>query len=139
MENVNKKRRKYVNTSFLDHVKQRWNLKNTITVRCHKCCVFCIYCYDRIGERKVDSRLLMNNTWNTVNTDCRNVSKWLRVSSLTSENLPPKICIPNNENIKMKRNKITSSEFIDDIEFTSDLTKLPKDDQYLKHTAFNAM
>ena len=39
----------------------------------------------------------------------------------------------------MKRNKITSSEFIDDIEFTSDLTKLPNDDQYLKHTAFNAI
>ena len=39
----------------------------------------------------------------------------------------------------MKRNKITSSEFIDVIEFTSDLTKLPKDDQYLKHTAFNAI
>ena len=100
---------------------------------------FCIYCYDRIGERKVDNRLLMNNTWNTVNTDCRNVSKWLRVSSLTSENLPPKICIPNNENIKMKRNKITSSEFIDEIEFTSDLTKLPNDDQYLKYTAFSAI
>ena len=39
----------------------------------------------------------------------------------------------------MKRNKITSSEFIDVIEFTSDLTKLPNEDQYLKHTAFNAI
>ena len=96
-------------------------------------------CYDRIGERKVNSLVCLNNTWNTVNTDCRNVSKWLRVSSLTSENLPPKICIPNNENIKMKRNKITSSEFIDEIEFTSDLTKLPNDDQYLKYTAFSAI
>ena len=96
-------------------------------------------CYDRIGERKVNSLVFLNNTWNTVNTDCRNVSKWLRVSSLTSENLPPKICIPNNENIKMKRNKITSSEFIDEIEFTSDLTKLPNDDQYLKYTAFSAI
>lgn len=41
--------------------------------------------------------------------------------------------------MKMKRNKITSSEFIDVIEFTSDLTKLPNEDQYLKHTAFNAI
>ena len=39
----------------------------------------------------------------------------------------------------MKRNKITSSEFIDEIEFTSDLTKLPNDDQYLKYTAFSAI
>ena len=77
--------------------------------------------------------LLMIYTWNTVRQDCGNVSKWLRVPSLTSENLPPKICIPNNENIKMKRNKITSSEFIDVIEFTSDLTKWPNEDQYLKH------
>ena len=91
------------------------------------------------SEKWIEWLLIMICTWKTVRQDCGNVSKWLRVSSLTSENFPPKICIPNNENIKMKRNKITSSEFIDEIEFTSDLTKLPNDDQYLKYTAFSAI
>ena len=100
------------------------------------------YVFVMIGvdsEKWIEWLLIMICTWKTVRQDCGNVSKWLRVSSLTSENFPPKICIPNNENIKMKRNKITSSEFIDEIEFTSDLTKLPNDDQYLKYTAFSAI
>jgi hypothetical protein len=47
-------------------------------------------------------------------------------------NLPPKICIPNREKMKMNRNKITSREFMDEMEFTRDFTKLPIDAQYLK-------
>ena len=39
----------------------------------------------------------------------------------------------------MKRNKITSSEVMDVMESTSDLIKLPKEVQYLKHTACNAV
>ena len=74
------------------------------------------------------------NTWNTVRQDCKKVSKWLRESSdPASENLPPKICIPNNEKINMKRNRIISKEFIDEMEFTRDFTKLPIEDQYLQH------
>ena len=72
-------------------------------------------------------------TWNTVNMDCMKESKWLLDSlpdpALASVNFPPKICIPNKEKMKMKRNRITSKEFMDAMEFTSDFTKLPIEDQ----------
>ena len=90
------------------------------------------------SEINVEWTSLKIYTWNTVRTDCGNVSKWL-LTAYVSSNLPPKICIPNNENMKMKRNKITSSEVMDVIDSTSDLIKLPKEAQYLKHTACNAV
>jgi len=42
-------------------------------------------------------------TWNTVRQDCGKVSKWLRFSP---ENLPPKICIPSSEKMKMNRKRM---------------------------------
>ena len=72
-------------------------------------------------------------TWNTVNMDCMKESKWLLDSfpdpAFASVNFPPKICIPNKEKMNMKRNRITSKEFMDAMEFTSDFTKLPIEDQ----------
>ena len=70
-------------------------------------------------------------TWNTVKQDWENVSKWL-LASTASVNLPPNICIPNREKMKMNRKRITSKELIDEIELTRDFTKLPIDAQYLK-------
>lgn len=70
-------------------------------------------------------------TWNTVRQLCGNVSKWL-LDSIASVNLPPKICIPSREKMKMKRNKMTSRELMDAIELTSDLTRLPIEAQYLQ-------
>ena len=60
------------------------------------------------------------------------MSKWDRDPEL-SENFPPKICIPNREKIKMKRKRITSRELMDEMELTSDLTKLPIEAQYLEN------
>ena len=74
-------------------------------------------------------------TWNTVRQDWVNVSKWL-LASISSVNLPPKICIPNKEKMKMNRKRITSKENIDEMEFTRDFTKLPIDDQYLKFQGY---
>ena len=71
-------------------------------------------------------------TWNTVRQDCGKVSKWDLDPEL-SENFPPKICIPNREKIKMKRKRITSRELMDEMELTSDLTKLPIEAQYLEN------
>ena len=71
-------------------------------------------------------------TWNTVRQDCGKVSKWDRDPEL-SENFPPKICIPNREKIKMNRKRITSRELMDEMELTSDLTKLPIEAQYLEN------
>ena len=59
------------------------------------------------------------------------MSKWL-LDSMASVNLPPKICIPSSEKMKMKRKRITSNELMELIELTSDLTKLPMEAQYLE-------
>lgn len=83
-----------------------------------------------ISERAA-ACVFFRSTWNTVKHDWVNVSKWLRAST-ASVNLPPKICIPNREKMKMNRKRITSKEFIDEMEFTRDFTKLPIDAQYLK-------
>ena len=75
------------------------------------------------------------DTWNTVRQDCGKVSKWDLDPEL-SANFPPKICIPNNEKMKMKRKRITSRELMDEMELTNDLTKLPIEAQYLKWIIF---
>ena len=69
-------------------------------------------------------------TWKTVRQDCGKVSKCDR-DSTASVNLPPKICIPRREKIKMNRNRITSRELMEEMEFTRDLTRLPIEAQYL--------
>ena len=100
--------------------------------------IFLFFCICRSSSSKSNSILLSLNgdfvyTWNTVNMDCMKESKWLLDSlpdpALASVNFPPKICIPNKEKMKMKRNRITSKEFMDAMEFTSDFTKLPIEDQ----------
>ena len=79
------------------------------------------------------SRLIL--TWNTVRQDWGNVSKWL-LESLASVNLPPKICMPNREKMKMNKNRMTNKELMEDMELTKDLTKLPMEAQYLKRNSF---
>ena len=51
---------------------------------------------------------------------------------MASVNFPPKICIPSKEKMKMKRNKITSRELMEEMELTRDLTKFPMEAQYLE-------
>ena len=46
--------------------------------------------------------------------------------------MPPKICMPRREKMKMKRKRMTRSEAMEEIEFTSDLTRFPIDAQYLQ-------
>ena len=97
------------------------------------------FCICRSGSSSKSNSILLSlngdfvYTWNTVNMDCMKESKWLLDSlpdpALASVNFPPKICIPNKEKMKMKRNRITSKEFMDAMEFTSDFTKLPIEDQ----------
>ena len=93
-------------------------------------------CWIKVRHFRADfvSFVLILSTWNTVRQDWVNVSKWL-LASTASVNLPPKICIPKREKIKINRNRITSKEFIDEMELTRDFTKLPIDAQYLKQCA----
>ena len=49
--------------------------------------------------------------------------------------MPPKICMPRREKMKMKRKRMTRSEAMEEIEFTSDLTRFPIDAQYLQRTS----
>ena len=71
------------------------------------------------------------STWNTVKHDCGKESKCER-DSTASVNFPPKICIPRSEKMKMKRKRMTSSELMEEIEFTRDLTRFPIEAQYLE-------
>ena len=48
--------------------------------------------------------------------------------------MPPKICMPSSEKMNMKRKRITRSDAMEEIEFTSDLTRFPIDAQYLQRT-----
>lgn len=47
--------------------------------------------------------------------------------------LPPKSCIPSKADITINRNNKNKRLIIDFMAFMSDVTKLRKDDQYLKH------
>ena len=47
-------------------------------------------------------------------------------------NVPPKSCIPRRAKIKMKRKSSSSSEMMDFIELSSDITKFRSEDQYLE-------
>ena len=116
---------------FFHFLKEHWV--------CAKLRNFFVFCICRSGSSSKSNSILLSlngdfvYTWNTVNMDCMKESKWLLDSlpdpALASVNFPPKICIPNKEKMKMKRNRITSKEFMDAMEFTSDFTKLPIEDQ----------
>ena len=45
---------------------------------------------------------------------------------------PPKSCIPSRAKMRMKRNKRNSREMIDRIELSKEITRLRREDQYLK-------
>jgi len=47
-------------------------------------------------------------------------------------NAPPNSCIPKRAKIKMKRNRRNSKEMMDLIELSKDMTRLRREDQYLK-------
>ena len=47
-------------------------------------------------------------------------------------NAPPKSCIPNNANIRMKRKSRKRRDMIERIELKRDITRLRNEDQYLK-------
>ena len=47
-------------------------------------------------------------------------------------NVPPNSCMPNSAKMRMKRKRRSSSEMMDFMELNSDITKLRKEDQYLK-------
>lgn len=46
-------------------------------------------------------------------------------------NEPPNSCMPNSANIRMNKKSKNSNEIIDLIEFSNDITRFRKDDQYL--------
>lgn len=45
---------------------------------------------------------------------------------------PPKSCIPSKAKIRMNRNKRKSREMMERIELSREITKLRREDQYLK-------
>lgn len=66
-----------------------------------------------------------------------NVSKLVGGVPSSKLNCPPKSCMPKSANINMNRNNRNSNDIIERIEFSNDITRFRRDDQYLKIRAKN--
>jgi hypothetical protein len=50
--------------------------------------------------------------------------------------VPPNSCIPSRAKIRMKRKSSSSKDMMDFMELSNEMTRLRREDQYLKEKAF---
>lgn len=70
-------------------------------------------------------------TWKTVSNAIGNVLKLVGGVPSSKLNWPPKSCMPSRAKMRMNRNKRNSSEMMERMEFSSEMTRLRSEDQYL--------
>ena len=73
-------------------------------------------------------------TWKTVNKALVIESKFEVGRPSSKLNWPPNSCIPSKAKMKMKRNKSSNSDRMEEIAFIKATTKLRNDVQYLERT-----
>lgn len=74
---------------------------------------------------------MFNFTWKTVSKAMAKVLKLVGGVPSSKLNSPPNSCIPNRANISMNKKRRNSSEMMDLIELSREITRFLSDDQYL--------
>ena len=74
-------------------------------------------------------------TWNTVRSATAKLLKLAGGVPSLKFHSPPNSCIPSRAKMRMKRNSRNSSEMMERIELSSEMTRFRRDDQYLQHNS----